>query len=1802
MTIVGSAYVEIRALDDKLESDIQAALSKIKQPTIDVRATVDLSKVRTDIEKLRKEIAADPLKFKAEVDTKKAVDAVEQIYETYENNPLEIDTNANVTDLETALTSVRERYRTFNSDVVADAHTANAEAQMAFLARDRRSRILPDIDKAAMAGLQGVFNAITGTISAEKIANVFSVIGRDFEALTLKGTALAAVLGTVSSAALTAAGNLLTLGSDVTRIIGLVAAAPAAFAMLAAGVAAVTIGFHGFFEAIVGKKKDEALAKLPLEAQKAALALRGVGTEIAKPVQKAFWVEMGDSLQVTIKELVPTLQAGLQGSARGMAQMFTGVLTSVRELNGSGGLKTIFDNVNTGIANMAKGAKPFTDAMGILTLAGSRWMPLFGDSIARTAERFKNFIAEAERTGRIDQWIATATSSFQQLWSSVKSVHSIFSGLTQIAAAAGSSGLRDMAAGLQHIADIVNGEPFRSRMITVMEGARAGLDLFSDGFQKLRTIIGNSSKTLGAFLQLSGDTLGKIVHSFSAMFDGTGFGDGTMKALFGLRDAAVILEPAFRSIGTALGDIGEIAEPLIRALAEGLVHLAETVQGVVGGLKDGFIAVIPIFNTFIQNVLAFVSGPIVAFANWVGDILEGFAQLPGVFQNVIMALGLALLILPKLLKAFGGLRDGIANAFNGATDSSRRFTQGLADRINGGAIPTMREFRDNTRATLSAIGGFWRETGNQIGNAALQTAIATTKSFITAFDTLKSGVRALGSDIAAGMRGIGSAVSTGAVKAFGAVKNAMLVLVDDVQAGARAIGDGAVRAFQNVKSAVQNIAGAIADKLAPIGNVLSTFGARVRDGLANGFRQVGAAIAESFRDIVEGWRNDSAKMARRMQYLRNYWTEQLASMRLATATTFAAMGSVISHHIGNMVDAIGRGIKAIPSVLSGLVEHARQTFSVLGAYARAGFESAAQAIRPILNPIRYALSDMWDSALKSMVPFTSGFRAALSQLNDGLIYTRVRLAQMGDAMKAAGEGLKTAWASGIISTRIFGDMVGQSIQRMADNTAQRFRAVGDGIGKAWNATAGYVTARTEAMRTGIASAVGNIASHFTPVVNALKNVGATASATASLTAQGLGSIAKEGGKLAAFGAVKALDGLMNALGGPWGIVLAGATVAMTLYAQSLAESKQRTEEFAQSLDQATGNVTNATKKLVAKNAFDGITNEWDDFVRGAVLGSKSVEESLKLVGKSQEEVVDKITNPKTRGEYIKGWTDIYEATKRGKQPTEEMAKAVGLTTEELGRLSKLDISHMQEKFSNVAKEVENAEKKVRQIAEATGTTTVKATILSKNFDTLASSTSSAADKFTALKQNLDLLNRSELKPSIANSQKNYQQTLADTAEAIKKIKEENQVALPTLFDVAKGFDFTSKAGRELHTELEKNSDAILKVGTETLQKALEDGKSLGDAQQVALNAMQPGIASLRKSLQDLGFAPQQIDAIVKSFGLVPEDLTTAINIEGDKEAKIRIAQVALAAQAFSAGNYEAVLAALPDSAQQAIADATGTAEEFRKGDWTAILNALDKTEGGKLKALTNILSVTNGDYSAVLKATDATAMGNQNAYNAIKRITGMDYSAYITSRHNNVNDPEIERALNWLARHRTVTIDTVYVGGQEMPKGYVVKNGQVGVGDNGGIVGSGMDFKTSLPLRFFANGGFFENHVAQIARPGVVPRVWAEAETGGEAYIPLGVAKRMRSTKILQQVADMFGFQLFRKFANGGVMSSQMMRSNLAQYRTASAPTKTVVTSSAPSMPGVNFNVYPSAPLNEEQVGRSAMETLFWQIQNMPKG
>lgn len=67
---------------------------------------------------------------------------------------------------------------------------------------------------------------------------------------------------------------------------------------------------------------------------------------------------------------------------------------------------------------------------------------------------------------------------------------------------------------------------------------------------------------------------------------------------------------------------------------------------------------------------------------------------------------------------------------------------------------------------------------------------------------------------------------------------------------------------------------------------------------------------------------------------------------------------------------------------------------------------------------------------------------------------------------------------------------------------------------------------------------------------------------------------------------------------------------------------------------------------------------------------------------------------------------------------------------------------------------------------------------------------------------------------------------------------------------------------------------------------------------------------------------------------------------------------------------------------------------------------------------------------------------------------------------------------------------------------------------------------------FYANGGFAENHVAQIVPVGTT-RVWNEPEAGGEAYIPFAPAKKKRSQQIaLEAVARLGGVAAF---ADGGM-------------------------------------------------------------------
>lgn len=154
-------------------------------------------------------------------------------------------------------------------------------------------------------------------------------------------------------------------------------------------------------------------------------------------------------------------------------------------------------------------------------------------------------------------------------------------------------------------------------------------------------------------------------------------------------------------------------------------------------------------------------------------------------------------------------------------------------------------------------------------------------------------------------------------------------------------------------------------------------------------------------------------------------------------------------------------------------------------------------------------------------------------------------------------------------------------------------------------------------------------------------------------------------------------------------------------------------------------------------------------------------------------------------------------------------------------------------------------------------------------------------------------------------------------------------------------------------------------------------------------------------------------------------------------------------------------------------------------------------------------------------------------------------------------------------------------------RGNAIRNLNGGILDGFGVraFADGGLLQSLLGAKRFANGS--ENHVAQIARGGYPYRVWAEPETEGEAYIPLAQSKRGRSENILSVVAEKFGFGLVKKFADGGLNGGSTTGS--------ASPIQRLAT---PTMIAPQVIVQPSAPLDEEKVGRIAAETLWWKMQN----
>lgn len=934
--------IKIRANDVAFEADVRAAVRKIKNVTIDLKADVDSSKASKKIRDLRYRITSKPAILKVDANVAKAEEKMRKLLEKFTESTVNIHAKAHTGAAHTALSDLQTRYGK-NVNYTATADTKVARAALALVARNRRAKITAFIDPTTSKALQGAFNTLTGTLPFDKIRTALSGVVANFEGLAVKAGMVSTALLSIGAAALTAGANIFSIGGDITQVVGIAAMLPAAFMAMGVAIATTKMAWKGFGEALSSdpKKAAKAMAELPPEAQKAADGVRGLGKEIQKATQAKFWEALGTSLQDMVTNLLPQAKEGFEyvGAALGTLQAVT--FDNISKGLGDGVLLGIMTNIGDMFTNMTKGVGDFIQGFITLGSVGATYLPQFGTYLGDAGTKFGEFIRKADEAGKINDWIETAVRRFQELGSIVKSTVGIMSGLTEIARFSGAPGLTEMAEGFRNVAAVVNSEPFQGQLQSILEGAREGTTRLGEGLGTLTALFWNSADSVSAFLAVAGEIAGLTFENITKLFDGTGLGSGLYAALDGLKTAMGDLGPGFRDLGIAVGDIGHIAGELFRSMAPGLNMLAETIRDVVGGLRDGIIAAMPIFNAFAQAILDIASGPIVALATAIGDMLSTFSELPGVVQTVLMSLGLFLLLKPKFDKFFGGLAAGLTKEGT----KTRKFF----DQVNAWSA-------DSKEKMAASSAGMGQSMRNAMDGAA--------QSAGGAYRAIRTGAGEMASEVKRVATVAGTSIASGIGSAVGATKRALAPLAGAVRNTLMDEGG-----MSDVKKGFQDLSTSATQKMGDITNAAKRTASGVKDTFRGGlgatrdqFRDMGTYAQGSFKQLsaaakVEGTivKNEMAKMARSVD-------SALGNIPSRAGTAFGDMGRSAGTALGN----IGTRVQGVFSDIGNRAKTA--SGAVVGAFSKVGTQVGTS-----LSTIGTSASKMASGMSAAMAPARTAF-------------------------------------------------------------------------------------------------------------------------------------------------------------------------------------------------------------------------------------------------------------------------------------------------------------------------------------------------------------------------------------------------------------------------------------------------------------------------------------------------------------------------------------------------------------------------------------------------------------------------------------------------------------------------------------------------------------------------------------------------------------------------------------------------------------------------------------------------------------
>lgn len=558
----------------------------------------------------------------------------------------------------------------------------------------------------------------------------------------------------------------------------------------------------------------------------------------------------------------------------------------------------------------------------------------------------------------------------------------------------------------------------------------------------------------------------------------------------------------------------------------------------------------------------------------------------------------------------------------------------------------------------------------------------------------------------------------------------------------------------------------------------------------------------------------------------------------AYANGLAAKGSQLTQQ--QKVAAIYLSVMKQLDYAHGDVERSNGKFGASIKTLQARFEEVSASIGQKLMPIAQTFIDLLSG------PGLSG----LSGVGEGIGVLSQTIGLLGSAFSGLPGPVQAALASIVafrLAQRLLFSHMGQG-----PGIFSRFNQQVTNVQRAATIT-GQSMGRLQASTIAVGQSVRNAS----PAVMQLQAAFLRSRASATSFGNAVGAI----GAVSA-GVGMGLRGLMGALGGPWGLAIAGATALLGVWiskkqkdAAASQEAENRTNSWSDALKQSGGAIDQNIRAMVARD-----------------MGSKHMFDNLDKLGLSERQLADAVL---MRGDaYEQAYAKVYKLA-YDTRLTDDNKAAIQAARALLPNLK------------SMADQMGQAETRAMQLARSNGNMSVSfdktasaAGPMTTAMTEFAESTDGAASKVDKLAKALSQLNGDRL---------TQEEALQEWSDNLRELTEAYGEAGDAAILQDGHIDVTTEKGSQLQDVVVAQADAFNEMAAATYEAALAQGKTMPQA----LEATRVKLGQQRQAFIDTltaqGLSAEAAGRLADAYGLIPSQVVTNLNVEGLDESNTGVA-------------------------------------------------------------------------------------------------------------------------------------------------------------------------------------------------------------------------------------------------------------------------------------------------------------------------